>query len=273
MLGQGLPNVPLSASDFDCDAERILPAGGALISRLLPPSATPFERRFAIRPPVGIYTATREKPVQFTLGTFVVPKNQALALCEFRFLPYRFDGVIAGQTIPLEDRRLSLSIGYDLRVGPLGRSGNIVNQAIPGSPLAALNPAYPALQTGGTVMQGLPAAPSGLGGATVETIYGILALSGENPIAPGLAPAPSQPSQFVTTLFGASMLPQSQDGHQGPTGMPFTYYANENDNVLLTVGAFAPVQIPLAYFEGWLMGYLLPINALKKMLEKVRLCA
>jgi hypothetical protein len=257
-----------------CDADRVLPAGGALAAKLLPEAMVPFERRFAILPPDGIYSATPQRPVQFTLGMFVVPRTMGLVLAEYRFQPYRFDGVLAGQPVPLESRRLSLSIAYDMRIAQTGRPGNIINQIIPGSSSPTLNPSYPPQPTGGTVFPPLPSAPPGLGTQTVETIYSIVELSGgAGALAPGTEPAPSQPQQFLSTLFGASALPQSQSGKQGPSDMPFTYYVNEGDNVVITVGVFSPVAIPLAYVEGWIFGYLMPLKSMKSMLQHVHLCS
>lgn len=254
-----------------CDADRVLQAGGALTDLLMPRGVTPFQWTFRKYPSAGFYTATREKPFQFVLGTFVVPPEMTLALAEYRVRPYRFSGIIAGEPVPLEERRLSLSMGYDLTTATVGRPGNLNSQILPGSPSITENPAYPQMPTGGTIFPSLPVAQNPLGTISIDTIYGVQQINNQAN-APGLQPPPQQPDQYITTLFGSGMLPQNQDGQQGPSKFPFTYYINEKDNVTLSVGVFSSAQIPLALIEGVFSGYLMSKTTLEVMLNMVRPC-
>jgi hypothetical protein len=256
-----------------CNAERVVEAGGALVSLLLPESAIPFQWTFRKTPTIGVYSATREKPYQFTLATFTVPLQQTFVLAEYRVRPYRFDGVLAGEAVPLEERRLPLSVGYDLQIGTIGgRRANLNTQIIPADP-SFNNPAYVSNPTGGTIFPPLPVSPNPLGTITVDTIYGLTGLNaGAAGNAPGIEGVPTTPGQFVPSLFGAAIMPQSQDGQQGPSRLPFSYYINENAPVILAVGFFSPVKIPLAFFEGTLSGYMMPKSSFQALIDEVRPC-
>lgn len=270
--GMRRPSEPHSTAQASCDADRMVPAGGALADRLLHPSITPFERVFRVLPSEGIHRATRNKPYSFVLGAFTLGLNQGLALCEYRFRPYRFDGVIAGEAVPLEDRRLATSVGYDLTVGVTGRQGNFVAAIIPGAADPLVNVAYPPVNTGGSIFPSLLPTVSPL--VAVQSLYGNALIASNVGSNPSIKPPPVNGKQYVTALSaGSSLMPQNQHGVQGSERMPFTYYVNNGDPVTLTVGIFAPVRIPIAFFEGVLSGYILPVNTLKNMLEAVRPCS
>jgi hypothetical protein len=271
LVPQTFPGGPRNMpSQFNCDAERMVLAGGALASHLLAPEIVPLERVFRKAPETGIYTASRQKPCSMVLGAFSVPKEYVLALCQTVLQPYRFDGVATGDAVPVENRRLALSLAYDLTVGTTGRPGNLQAELIPGAPGILKTLPFPSMNAG----FGFPSMPSRSPngeGTFVSSPYGTT-------LAPGftnnLGPTGPDPSQFVMAAAGAgALMPQTQDDKQGPSDMPFTYYINENDSVSLSVVAFGPVKIPLAFIEATLTGYLVPKTSLTAMLEKMRPCS
>jgi len=262
---------PHVESRFDCDATRIVPAGGALAGLLLHDSVTPFQSIFRILPPGGVFAARRDRPVVMTIGAFTVPKQMALALAEYSFRPYRFDGLVPGDAVPLEDRRLSLEIGNTLPLSASLQKGNIQAQIIPG-------PLPPPQQTtfSGTANPGTPSLGTGISGALAT-----LPAQVPTPYAPGVSaagPPPAlyfpanNPNQFVLSAQGAALIPQSNAPTQGSERLPFTYYVPENTPVSLQVTVFAPIRIPIAFFEGVLSGVLMNINVMQALLEEVRPC-
>jgi hypothetical protein len=263
---------PQATTRFDCDATRTVPAGGALAGLLLHDSVTPFQSIYRILPPGGIFSASRSRPVVMTIGAFTVPKQMGLALAEYRFRPYRFDGVVPGDAVPLEDRRLSLEIGNTLPLSAALQKGNIQAQIIPG-------PLPPPQQTtfAGTPNPGTPT-PTGIQG-DLATLPGQIpspyasagSISAGGP-PPALYFPLNNPNQFVLSAQGAALIPQSNDPTQGSERLPFTYYVPENVPVSLQVTVFAPIRIPIAFFEGVLAGFLMNINTLQALLEEVRPC-
>lgn len=248
-----------------CTATPIVPAGGAFVNRLLHPDFVPFQMNFRALPQSGMMTASRQRPLQFTLGAFTVPKSMALGLGEYRFRPYRFEGLVPGDAVPVEDYRLSLEIGNDVLMNNQSRPGNIRLQIIPAVP-PAISPSNAGLVNGGVVFPPLTVQNF----TNVAAAYPALEISNQSN---QLVTDPSNPRQFVSTLSGASVIPQRPEGHLGPDNMPFTYFVEENQAVVLQTAIFAPVRIPIAFFEGELKGYLMPINVLRAMMQAVKPCS
>lgn len=271
-FGFGAPRAaPPPGTTGACEADRVLPAGGALAELLLHDTFTPFQRIYRVIPDDGIYEATRSRPVQFVLGSFTVPQQMALAVAEYRFRPYRFDGVIAGDAVPLEDFRGSLEIGNFISSSIVTQSTNLDAQQIPGAPQPGTP--YQGIVSGGTVFGGQPTqGQSTPVPTTLQTIYGPGAVLINNPNRPALTQPLNNPSQYVITAQGAGLMPQSPNPQQGPQKLPFTYYVNEAQPVTLFITVFAPVKIPIAFFEGVLAGFLMPKNALQLLLDGVKPC-
>ncbi len=168
-------------------------------------------------------------------------------------------------------RRLALSIGYDLTFSTAGRLGNISTEMIPGDPDIALNPSYPSSPTNNMIA--FPALPTRSGNgepSVVMTPYGQFTLGN----SPGTVMGTGvQPSQFIQTVgAGGALMAQTQDSKQGPSDMPFTFILEQNEGIALSVVAFAPVRIPLAFIEGTLSGYLLPRTSLTALIQRMRPC-
>jgi len=260
---------------FECEADRIVPAGGALASHLLHPDVVPFQRVYRKLPSPGLYVATRNKPYQAIMGAFTVPPELTLALQGAVIRPYRFDSLAPGDAVPLERRRLSLSLAYDLNFSNMARKGNISAELIPAPDDQANNVAFPNLPSQGTGFAPLPTV-SPNGGSSVPaltTAYTVAAGQGTPNGAPAQA-TPVSPGQYVITASaGGALLPQTQDPKQGPVDMPFTYLVEEGTSVTLWLAAFAPVRIPLAFVEAELTGYLIAKQSLTALLQRMRPCA
>lgn len=258
---------------FECDATRTVPAGGALAGLLLHDSMIPFQFLFRVLPDQGIHTASKSNPCIMSIGAFTVPKQQMLLLTEYRFRLYRFDGLIPGDAVPLEDRRLSLEIGNSVPINGFVQRSNLRAQIIPGpipAPTQTMFQPNPNPGTPGdaSMVFGQAAVFPG----TLPTLYGPAQItSAFPPPAPVVFPIVN-PNQFVNSAGGASLLPNSNDPTQGSERLPYTMYVPENATVTLQTTAFAPVRIPLAFIEGVLSGFLMEARTAQALIEKVRPC-
>lgn len=262
-----------------CDATRTVPAGGALAGLLLHDSITPFQWILRILPTAAFFMASRENVLTVPIGSTTVPERQALAVGEYRFRVYRFDGLNPGDAVPLEDRRLSLEVGNYVSISSSVQKGNILTQIVPAVPPSNgqnYTGQFAGVVTGGTTSinrppQGPPLRNAGPVG-NVSNIYGS---SGSNNVFSSIAPALIFPAvntrQFVRPR-GASLLPNSNDPQQGPERLPFTYYAMENQTVNMELSVFAAVKTPIAFIEATIAGYQIPLETLRAFLEKVRPC-
>jgi hypothetical protein len=118
---------PIPTPGYGCI--RQVTAGGFVSDMLLHPSFTPFQYTFRRLPSIGLYTASQQHLNTIECGAFTVPKDQALAVAEYRFQLYRTSG-IAGEALPLESGRLPLQIGYDINVDQM-RQANLRTEIIP----------------------------------------------------------------------------------------------------------------------------------------------
>lgn len=261
---------------FDCAADRVIPAGGALASHLLSPEVVPFSRIRRLLSSPGMYTARKGRPYQAVVFAYTVPQQTTLALCGATTRLYTFDPLAAGDAVPLENRRLALSIGYDLTFATAHRPGNIEAGLIPIEPDIRKNVAYPNLPAQSVGFPPLPSRSTN-GDASVflqniDTAYGQAQFVQQQiDPTPGNA-TPANPNQFVLTAGGGGVQPQTQESKQGPEDMPFTYLVNEGESVTLSVVAFGPVRIPIAFVEAELVGYLMPKTTLDALLQRMRPC-
>ena len=273
-FGDQNPNRP--DSRFECNAQRTVPAGGALAGLLLHDSVTPLDWNLRALPTPGFYTASRQNPFQMTVGALTVPSTMALALCEYRFRLYRFDGLNPGDAVPLEDRRLSLEVGNYTSISNFAQRGNILMQIIPAVPPVEnqnLTGTFAGTPTGGTVGMGGRLQGRLSSTVAIENLYGP---GGMNNVFSSAAPALAMPGvntrQFVTSAQGNALIPNSNDPQQGPERLPFTYYVTENQSISLDITVFGTVRTPINFIEGVIAGYLMPMNSLRALLEKLRPC-
>jgi hypothetical protein len=231
-----------------CNIQRVVQAGGVLTQLLAQPSYIPFEQLYRKLPESGMFDAAPDRNFKFELGAFTVPDNMALLLIDYRFDIYRLSGAAAGDTVPIEARRLSTQLGYKWNVS--GRQlANIRMEVVP-VPITATAEAY-----AGT-----------LGFSTIQQ---------DGPPIPVATPAQFNLAQFARSSIpaggGLSLLPQRTD-HLGPLALPFTQVITENQAAQFEVIVFQPIPIPIAFFELDLTGLLVPQNTIMDILEAQRAC-
>lgn len=251
-----------------CGAQRIVPAGGDLTSLMLHPTFVPLERVYRRLPVEGIYWATNSRPFTFEMGAFRVPKATGFVVAEYRFEIFRFNGAAPNDAVPVEQRRLPLQVGYDINIDQY-RKGNLEVEILPAPPQTQQS-AFASTVTGGSI--------------TSAGAINLMDLYGQNPAPPAVATiydstlqgGPNSAALANTTIGGApagsALLPTGPESSQGPSRFPFCYYARENQSVQLTITVFSAIPIPIAFFEAWLAGYLMPLNVLDTMLDSVAPC-
>lgn len=237
---------PLTATA--CDTVRTQLAGGFLPTLAMHAELAPTEEVYRKLPASGMFTATPAKPYILELGSFTVPSNMVLLLLDWRYDIYRPDPVMVGNVLPIPDRSLALSIGWDIQFNSQ-RPGNVKYQIAPAFPSAS-QAAYIANPNAGIIM--------GAG-------------------APGPASAPqvdfdnARAAALQSTTMGLGMQPQRHRRDVQPD-MPFTYILEPTHRLVLRAIIFQPVPIPLSFFEAEFSGILTGANAFKNFMKQVTLC-
>ncbi|MFQ5550689.1 MAG: hypothetical protein ACE5FJ_05580, partial [Gemmatimonadales bacterium] len=193
-----------------CGAVRTILAGGDLMKLINHPSVTPLERIFRRNPLPGAFTATPEEPFSFELGALEIPKQMSLVLLEYRFAIYVPSGIVAGDTLELEDRRLSTSVGYDVLFSEK-RPDNVRYELTPSDPTTLATETFQAQADAGTIPGG------NLSPVTAATFQRLRA-----------------DNRRATISSALSTLPQ-RHRRDAQLDMPFTYIVNSNQRVNLQV--------------------------------------
>jgi hypothetical protein len=258
-------------------AQRVVQAGGFLADMLLPEGYAPFERIFRRLPDDGIFSASRTNPLTMEVGAFTVPPQQALIIAEYGYTIFRFNGAIAGDYLPMESGRLALSVGTDLNFSQF-RRGNVVFEIVPVPPPTQNLDAFNQVPTGGTAFPATSVSftPGSVGAVT---LYPAGATAQPNPPGSQITPPSAPPSIFQqvasaikTQSAGSALQPNNGREQQGPQKFPFSFIVDENNSVQLRITLFGAINVPVAFFESRIAGYLMSINDLKALLEGVRPC-
>lgn len=256
------PAQPEPAAHFNpTSIQKVLMAGGEIAARFMHPTFLPFEKLFRKFPQQGVFTATPQNNFVLELGSFRVPQQMVFALVDYRFDLYRLSGAAAGDWVPLEERRLSGQIGYDVLIADY-RKANLSYELDPTEIQAAKEaseqPPSPGIIAAGAEFNNNqppqignfffpPSAPPH--GASATDFANARAASASSPGGPGL-----------------SLMPQRHE-RLGPLPMPFTLLARENQRVTFKAIVFRPVPIPLAFFEVDVTGLLMPANVADSLLS------
>lgn len=251
-----------------CDSERVIKAGGALVDHLMHPSFVPLEQLYRKLPTGAIFSASPQSNYRFELGAFTVPRNMAFALVDYRFDIYRPSGLAPADPIPIEERRLSTYIGYDVTISEY-RKGQVQYQLTPSAPSPSQQATEPQRSPGRI------AAGNDFAGLQPNYPY-----DPTNPFPPSSAPQGPVPTDFANARAaaaaspggpGLALLPQRTE-RQGPLVLPLTYVVEQTQRVAFDVVVFGPVPIPIAFFEVSFTGVLMPANTLAEIFKAAAPC-
>lgn len=229
-----------------CGVDRVVLAGGQLGSYLKPDSIVPLEFVFRRLPIDGIFSATPSAPCQFEMGTIKVPAHQGFVVLDSRFAIYRPSGVVSGEFVELEANRLPTQVGWNIEAD-VQRQGNYRYELNPIPPADSTNPAYQ---------------------------------SNPNPgFIPGGPGTPATDDQFTQARYTAaqsgagdlSLMPQRHH-RQGLLHVPAPWILHSDQELIVSCHVFRAVQIPIAFFEAEIFGYMLPDGHLQAMQRAIAPC-
>lgn len=224
-----------------CAAQRVQLAGGALSSLMVHPYVTPFEQLYRRLPEEGMFDpdVSPSRPFAFELGAFKVPDRFALCLFDLRPDIYRLSGLDAGDFVPVEARRFSSVLGFEITV----------DQRHPGNLQYQLDPA--AIQA--TAQAFTRVARPGVDPRRDPTPASVFNLAEANSFANAAG-------------AGTSLQPQRPTRY-GPLSVPFMLVARSNQTVQVRCVIFRTVPAALAFIEYDIAGMLFPTEWLDAMLE------
>lgn len=210
-------------------------AGAAFNQALLNEEVETWERVWRRMPQQGIYTAASpSSPVRLEMGSFIVPPSMTLLVFDFRPDIYKYTGVGAADTEPVDERALATSVGWQIQID--GRS--------PGNTAMELRPSR--RQAGVLATQPYTQLPTT---AFPQAVFEQVAAN-----------------QFGGALgSGTGTLPQRTD-HYGARSLPMTITVRENQVFTAYVGVFNKIAQTIAFFE-WDMGGILFPKQLAELLE------
>lgn len=228
-----------------CAADRVLIAGGQLMSYLTPESIMPFEAVYRRLPIDGIFEATPQQPCQFEMGTFQVPGTMGLVLLDWNFNIYRPSGSAAGDFVLLESNRLSTQVGWNIRSrGQV--QGNYTYQLNPIPPGAGTG--YDSNPNPGFVYPPGPGQAASAGQFEAARYLEAQAASGDQ-----------------------SIMPQRHH-RQGLLHVPAPWIIHSSQDVSVSCHVFRAVQIPIGFFEADLFGFLIPDSDLRNLQRALAPC-
>lgn len=267
MATQPAPTPSPTAAFTSCGSQRVIQAGGALVNLLMHPSFVPLEQLFRKFPQEGVFTATPQRNFKFELGSFTVPPSMAFAVVDYRFDIYRPNGAAPGDFVPIEERRLSTQVRYDVNISSY-RKGNLLYELEPSRPVAT-DQAFAAT------------APSPGVDASLPDFAGVFPPQiGSQPFPPSSPPIGATAADFAKARaaqasapsgVGLSALPQRTE-RQGPLPLPFTYVVDASQRLQFQVIVVRGIPIPIGFFEVSFTGVLLPANDLAKLFDSMKPC-
>jgi hypothetical protein len=244
--GAGFPSPAQGGVMTPCTADRVLLAGGQLASYLKPESIVPLEFVFRRLPEDGIFDATPQRPCQFEMGVVKVPETMGFVVLDYRFAIYRPSGAAAGDFVELEDNRLPTQVGWNIEAD-VNHQGNFHYELNPIPPSNGTNPAYQ---------------------------------SNPNPgFIPGGPGSPATDYQFTQARFnqqqGAtgdlSLMPQRHH-REGLLHVPAPWILHSSQTFVMSCHVFRGIQIPIAFFEAEVFGFMIPDMNLIEMQKAIAPC-
>lgn len=230
------------ATGWGCDAaQRVQLAGGALNTLLVHPMVSPFEQLYRRLPSEGMFSAgvSPERPFVFELGAFRVPDTFDLLLFDLRPDIYRFQGVDPGDTVPVENRRFSSLMGFELTVDQR-HLGNVRFEIDP-IPIQQTTQAFAPEIRSSEFSQVLNTPPAKFNIAASNSFA--------NAAGAGLSLLPQRPQRY------------------GALSVPFTLYVRSGQTVQVRCVIFRPIPSPIAFVEYDIAGLLLPDEWVSSMTE------
>lgn len=240
------PGEPGMQTSLECHYTRVGLAGGFLQSLLVDKTIVPWEQLYRRLPEDSMFNANTSpsRPFSFEMGAFRVPDNETLILTNLRPDIYRFSGIDPGDYVPVEPRRFSASLGFQIVVDNVAQ-GQVSFQLDPLA-ITATQEQFVNVPAPGT-----PVAPSTFAEAAFN-FNGTLA-----PPPPAVFNAAQSNSFANAGGAGLSLMPQRPHRY-GPLSLPFSLYATGGQTVQVRCVVFRPLTSPIAFIEYDVAGIKVP---------------
>lgn len=241
-----LPGEPGMQTSMDCHYTRVGLAGGALQSLMVDKTIVPWEQLYRRLPEDSMFdpALSPDRPFSFEMGSFRVPDNETLILTDLRPDIYRFSGLDAGDYVPVEARRFSASLGFQIVVDNVPQ-GQVQFELDPLA-IAATQSQFINVPAPGT-----PVAPSSFQEA-------VLRLNGAQAPPPRSVFNAAQSNSFAGAAgSGQSLMPQRPQRY-GALSLPFCLVATGGQSVLVRCVVFRPLGSPIAFIEYDVAGIKMP---------------
>lgn len=214
---------------------RVLPVGASLEELLNPYGFSTWQRNSRRKGEASIYnpSLSPDRPVQFPMATFEIPKTMGLFLTMIELRAYTFSGIAAEDTVEVDPGNLTTSLAFDLTYG-INRPFNSESEITP-----------------------LLIAPSDAVAQRVaqrSEYYINSALSGQSAasgVQKGLLP-------FDFMRPGSDVGPLS------------VYVSNQAGRLNVSAFVFQPLNLPVAFFEVKLAGYLTNQTVAEQVLDRMK---
>ena len=220
------------------------PGGDVVTQQLMHPTFQNVEELFRTLPDESFFSPllTPDRPYEFPIGSYQVPKNMQLWLTDFDFGVLRQSGIDPGDFVLAEDWRFSGVMGFDIQISGK-RYGNISYQ---------LDPA-PIPNTTEIFEPPIPTVPGRDGVAATPSQFNR-----------------AQANSFAATSGAGSSLLPVRRGPYGPRGGPFTIVVEEDQFVELRCTVFREVTTPIAGVQAILAGFQVHTNLGQALLGRLR---
>jgi hypothetical protein len=213
---------------------------------LVDKSIVPWEQLYRRLPEASMFSPqlTPARPFAFELGSFRVPDNETLILTDLRPDIYRFSGVDAGDYVPVDARRFSASLGFQI----------VVDNVPQGQVQFELDP----LAIAATANQFVRVSPPGTPTAPDSFAEAVLRLNGATAPPPAAVFNAAQSNSFGSTAgAGQSLMPQRPHRY-GALSLPFSLAATGGQTVQIRCVVFRPLGSPIAFIEYDVAGIKMP---------------
>lgn len=213
--------------------------GGDIVRDLQHPAFTTIERLFR-KLPEGAWFApgvSPTNPVQFEVGSFTVPPNQAFWLFDYQFTVMRPSGIDPFDWQAAAPGRFGGFMGFDLTVDGI-RSSDLAYELNPSAVAPVRTAFFPPVSD------------------------------------PRLAPPEefnlAQTNAFASTASAGTSLLPVRPNVQGARGEPFTIIVNAGGVVSLSCVIFRPISSPLSAVQGRVAGYLIHEQTSSALVQRLR---
>lgn len=211
--------------------------GGDVLLQLKHPAFTTFEQLYRRLPREGWFSprVNPQRPIQFELGSYTVPKDNAVWLTDYSFSVFRPSGIDAGDFQEAERGRFSNQLGFDLTIGN-SRPGNIMYQLDPQP-----------VQTDRTAFERVVSSRAPVGEFNRAASNSFASVAGQ----------------------GTALLPVRR-AVQGPPQGPFTFVVGPGRVIALSCVIFRRVRAPISCIQGRIAGFQITNTLSDSILQRLR---